>query len=84
MRSMLWLSLIGLATVCPLSRPRNVDCGLHSKGTLTSSPPWLSADGRILASGGGGNDKTIMLWDVADGKNTSTLKGHDAPALRGL
>jgi WD40 repeat protein len=32
-------------------------------------------DGKILASGGAGNDKTIKLWDLAKQK-VLTLKGH--------
>ena len=35
----------------------------------------VSPDGKTLASGS--FDKSIKLWDVASGKNTATLKGHD-------
>ena len=36
----------------------------------------FSPDGKTLASAS--LDKTIKLWDVATGKEQSTLKGHDA------
>src|SRR2546430_17696837 len=36
----------------------------------------FSPDGRTLASGSW-FDGEIRLWDVATGKNTATLKGHD-------
>ena len=35
----------------------------------------FSPDGKTLASGS--MDDSIKLWDVASGKNTATLKGHD-------
>lgn len=35
----------------------------------------FSSDGKILASGGGENDKTIVLWNIAE-KRSMTLKGH--------
>jgi WD40 repeat protein len=34
----------------------------------------LTADGKTLASGGG--DKTVRLWDVANGKELKKLEGH--------
>ena len=35
----------------------------------------FSQDGKILASGGAGNDKTIKIWYLAENKFL-TLKGH--------
>ena len=35
-----------------------------------------SPDGLQLASGSGGQDKTVRLWDVHQGKLSHTLKGH--------
>ena len=37
----------------------------------------FSADGKRLALGGGSNDKTVTLWDVATGQRLRTLRGHD-------
>jgi WD40 repeat protein len=42
-------------------------------------PVAFSKDGKILISGSGKKDKTIKLWNVADGKLLKTLKGHQAP-----
>src|SRR5262249_60665474 len=50
-------------------------------GTATSAAPTagvdplaFSADGKTLAPGS--LDGTIKLWDVADGKEKATLRGH--------
>ncbi len=37
----------------------------------------FSPDGRLLASGGG-DDKTVKLWDAATGAERRTLSGHEA------
>ena len=36
----------------------------------------FSPNGKILASGGGWDDKTIYLWDTTTGQFQKTLKGH--------
>src|SRR5687767_8450928 len=48
----------------------------HSDGIYTLA---LSPDGKLLASGG--RDRTIKLWDLATGKEHSTLEGHEAMVL---
>ena len=45
----------------------------HANGVTSVA---LSPDGRILATGS--FDKTARLWEVATGREISTLKGHDA------
>jgi WD40 repeat protein len=53
----------------PSPKPRLVLKG-H---TAIVSAAAFSPDGKTIASGS--NDKSIKLWDVATGKNTSTFKG---------
>ena len=36
----------------------------------------FSPDGKILASGGGGDDRKVILWDVTMTKEIATLTGH--------
>ena len=36
----------------------------------------VQPEGKTLASAG--NDTNIQLWDLANGRNTATLKGHTA------
>jgi WD40 repeat protein len=53
-----------------LIRPRAVWDG-HEAGVYCLA---ISADGRLLASGGG--DHRVRLWDVAAGREVRTLEGH--------
>ena len=45
----------------------------HTYGVLSMS---FSPDGTTLASGGGWNDNTVRLWDVATATHKATLTGH--------
>ena len=36
-------------------------------------------DGIRLASGGSGDDGTVIIWDVTSGRALATLQGHDGP-----
>ena len=36
----------------------------------------FSPDGKLLASGGGREDKTVRLWNPADGKEMKNLGAH--------
>jgi tRNA A-37 threonylcarbamoyl transferase component Bud32 len=40
----------------------------------------FSADGRTLATGGG-DDKTVRLWDLADQRQIASLRGHTGTVL---
>src|SRR5262249_1385325 len=54
------------------------DDGFAGKGFLTSVA--FSADGKLLASGGGqlGGPGEIRLWDVAAGKERAAFQAHTA------
>jgi hypothetical protein len=43
--------------------------------SLVESVAW-SPDGTILASGGGVDDNTVILWDTRTGERLRTLEGH--------
>ena len=50
--------------------------------TLSGHSSWVhsvafSADGKMVASGGG--DKVVKLWQVATGRELATLSGHTGP-----
>jgi WD40 repeat protein len=37
----------------------------------------FSSDGKLLASGGGGRDNNIIIWDAAKGESLQTIEGHE-------
>jgi WD40 repeat protein/uncharacterized caspase-like protein len=39
----------------------------------------ISPDGKLLASGGGSLDKSVVIWDVGTGQELTVLKGHTEP-----
>ena len=51
----------------------------------TVSAVAISLDGKLVASGGGGDDGdgTVKLWDAATGALQQTLEGHSERGLRG-
>lgn len=50
---------------------------LVGHGDYVVSASW-SPDGNQIASGGGGLDKTVRLWDVHSGKPIAAFAGHTA------
>ena len=69
---------------------RGRGCGMSHRGESSAtfrvarepSTLWpLSPDGQTLASGGGGGDRTVKLWDVASGTSAHARGTH--PAGRG-
>ncbi len=74
--SAVWLSLFYLGLWPFSTPPPTLRATLGEDDRTYVSTLAFSPNGRTLASAGC-FDRTIKLWDVAIGKNTATLKGHD-------
>jgi WD40 repeat protein len=48
----------------------------HTDGVTSVA---FSKDGKYLASGGGGRDCNVIIWDVAKGESLQLLEGHGGP-----
>ena len=57
-------------------QPRRLHGTQDSVASVAFSP-----DGRILATGGGGEDRTAVLWDVSSGQQLQTFRGHSSSVI---
>jgi RNA polymerase sigma factor (sigma-70 family) len=65
------------AGIVRLFDPKSGKLGANLKGPINGGGSLVfSPDGKLLASGGGGENPSVRLWDVASRKEVATLKTH--------